>query len=114
MNLVIIETDEHHFSTLGCYGGEIVGTPNIDWIAKNGARCTSFYATTPVCSPSRASLLSGCYPQKTDVVKNDIPMNDSVITFAEILKRNGYETGYAGKWHPVSYTHLTLPTICSV
>lgn len=99
MNLLIIETDEHHFSTLGCYGGEMVKTPNIDWIAANGARCTSFYATTPVCSPSRASLLSGQYPQKTDVVTNNIPLNDSVITFAEILKQNGYATGYAGKWH---------------
>ena len=99
MNLVIIETDEHHFSTLGCYGGEIVKTPHIDWIASDGARCTSFYATTPVCSPSRASLMSGTYPQKTDVVTNNIPLNDSVITFAEILRRKGYSTGYAGKWH---------------
>jgi arylsulfatase A-like enzyme len=99
MNLVIIETDEHHFSTLGCYGGEIVKTPNIDWIAENGARCTSFYATTPVCSPSRAALVSGLYPHKTPVVTNNIPLDDSIITFAEILRRNGYATGYAGKWH---------------
>ena len=98
-NLLIIETDEHHFKTLGCYGGKIVGTPNIDWIAKNGAMCTSFYATTPVCSPSRASLMSGLYPQKTPVTTNNIPMDDSVVTFAEILRRNGYATGYAGKWH---------------
>lgn len=99
MNLVIIETDEHHFKTLGCYGGRIVGTPNIDWIANNGAMCTSFYATTPVCSPSRAALVSGLYPQKTPVTTNNIPLSDSIITFAEILKRNGYATGYAGKWH---------------
>jgi arylsulfatase A-like enzyme len=99
MNLLIIETDEHHFSTLGCYGGTIVKTPNIDWIAKNGALCTSFYATTPVCSPSRASLVSGLYPQKTPVTTNNIPLDDSIVTFAEILKRQGYATGYAGKWH---------------
>ena len=99
MNLLIIETDEHHFSTLGCYGGKIVGTPHIDWIAKNGARCTSFYATTPVCSPSRASLVSGMYPQKTNVTTNNIPLKDSIVTFAEILRRRGYATGYAGKWH---------------
>ena len=98
-NLLIIETDEHHFKTLGCYGGKIVGTPNIDWIAENGARCTSFYATTPVCSPSRASLMSGLYPQKTPVTTNNIPLSDSIVTFAEVLKRNGYATGYAGKWH---------------
>jgi arylsulfatase A-like enzyme len=99
MNLLIIQTDEHHFNTLGCYGGEIVKTPHIDWIADNGARCTSFYATTPVCSPSRASLVSGLYPQKTPVTQNNIPLNDAVVTFAEILRRNGYATGYAGKWH---------------
>ena len=99
MNLLIISTDEHHFSTLGCYGGTTVETPNNDWIAKNGARCTSFYATTPVCSPSRASLVSGLYPQKTPVTTNDVPLDDSIVTFAELLRRRGYATGYAGKWH---------------
>ncbi len=98
-NLLIIHTDEHNFRTLGCYGGKIVGTPNIDWLAENGALCTSFYATTPVCSPSRASFVSGRYPQNTPVETNNIPMDDSIITFAEILRRSGYATGYAGKWH---------------
>lgn len=99
LNLLVIETDEHHFKTLGCYGGKIVGTPHIDWVAETGAMCTSFYATTPVCSPSRASLVSGLYPQKTPVTTNNIPLDDSIITFAEVLRRNGYATGYAGKWH---------------
>lgn len=98
-NLLIIQTDEHHFSTLGCYGGTIVETPHIDWLADNGALCSSFYATTPVCSPSRAALVSGLYPQKTPVTTNNIPLDDSIVTFAEILRRNGYSTGYAGKWH---------------
>lgn len=98
-NLLVIQTDEHHFNTLGCYGGTAVGTPNIDWIANNGALCTSFYATTPVCSPSRASLVSGLYPQKTPVTTNNIPLDDSIVTFAELLRRRGYATGFAGKWH---------------
>ncbi|HIF30253.1 MAG TPA: DUF229 domain-containing protein [Planctomycetaceae bacterium] len=98
-NLVIIQTDEHHFGTLGCYGGTIVETENIDWIARHGDLCQRFYATTPVCSPSRASLVSGLYPQKTPVVTNNIPLNDSIVTFAELLRRQGYATGYAGKWH---------------
>lgn len=98
-NLLVIQTDEHHFNTLGCYGGKIVETPHIDWIANNGALCTSFYATTPVCSPSRASLVSGLYPQKTPVTNNNIPLSDSVVTFAELLRREGYATGFAGKWH---------------
>jgi arylsulfatase A-like enzyme len=110
-NLVIIHTDEHNFRTLGCYrdllppeqalmwGDAVVTTPNIDWLARNGAIATSFYATTPVCSPSRSAMVSGLYPQNTPVNTNDIPMNDNVVTFAEILRRQGYATGYAGKWH---------------
>ena len=99
LNLLVIQTDEHHFGTLGCYGGQIVQTPHIDGIARRGAICTGFYATTPVCSPSRAALVSGLYPQKTAVVKNNIPLDDSVITFAELLRRRDYATGFAGKWH---------------
>lgn len=110
-NLLVIMTDEHNFRTLGCYrellpekqalmwGKAIVETPNIDWIAKNGAICTSYYATTPVCSPSRAALISGMYPHKTPVSTNNIPLDDKVITFAHLLKKVGYKTGFAGKWH---------------
>ena len=111
-NLLIIHTDEHNFRTLGCYRrtlppeqafmwGEtaVVETPNIDWIADNGAICTKYYATTPVCSPSRASFVSGKYPQNTPVGKNNVPLNVNIVTFAEILRRAGYATGYAGKWH---------------
>lgn len=110
-NLLVIQTDEHNFRTLGCYrkllppeqalmwGPAVVETPHIDRLADEGAICTSFYATSPVCSPSRASFVSGRYPQNTAVVGNNIPMDDSVVTFAEILRGNGYATGYAGKWH---------------
>ena len=98
-NVLVIQTDEHHFKTLGCYGGKIVKTPNIDWIARHGALATSFYATTPVCSPSRGALISGRYPQSTKVTNNNIPLDDHVVTFAEVLRRQGYKTGYAGKWH---------------
>ena len=88
-NLLVIQTDEHHFKTLGCYGGKIVKTPNIDWIAKNGAIATSFYATTPVCSPSRGALMSGKYPQHTPVTNNNIKLDDDIVTFAEVLRRKG-------------------------
>ncbi len=110
-NLVIIHTDEHNFRTLGCYrdtlppeqalmwGKAVVETPHVDWLADRGALCTSFYATTPVCSPSRSSFVSGRYPQNTPVVTNNIALADEVVTFAEILSRKGYATGYAGKWH---------------
>ncbi|MHC4463503.1 MAG: sulfatase-like hydrolase/transferase, partial [Planctomycetota bacterium] len=111
-NLLIIQTDEHNFRTLGCcrktlppeqaliWGPKaVVDTPNIDWLAQKGALCTSFYATTPVCSPSRAAFVSGRYPQNTPVVTNNIPLDDNIITFAELLRRQGYATGYSGKWH---------------
>ena len=110
-NLLIIQTDEHNFRTLGCYrrtlapeqalmwGKAVVETPNIDRLADEGAICTSFYATTPVCSPSRGALVSGRYPQNTPVVSNNIPLSNDVVTFAEILRRKGYATGFAGKWH---------------
>ena len=111
-NLLIIHTDEHNFRTLGCYRKNlpeaqayvwgkdaVVATPNIDWLADNGAICTKFYATTPVCSPSRSAFVSGRYPQNTPVTTNGIPLNDEVVTFSEILRRQGYATGYAGKWH---------------
>ena len=111
-NLLIIQTDEHNFRTLGCYRktlpnkqafiwgkDAVVTTPHIDWLAENGALCTKFYATTPVCSPSRAAFVSGRYPQNTPVTTNNIALDDDIITFAEVLKRQGYATGYAGKWH---------------
>jgi arylsulfatase A-like enzyme len=111
-NLVIIHTDEHNLRTIGAYretmseeqafmwGKEaVVSTPNIDKLAKEGTLCTNWYATSPVCTPSRASMVSGLYPIATGSHINDLPLNDDVITFAQILKDNGYATSYVGKWH---------------
>lgn len=111
-NLLIIHTDEHNFRTLGCYRdlmpedqsfvwgkGVKVDTPHIDSLARDGAIATSYYASSPVCTPSRASLVSGLYPVHTGSPVNDMPMNDGLVTFAEILGRNGYATSYVGKWH---------------
>lgn len=110
-NLLLIYTDEHNFRTLGCYrahlsreqalmwGDAIVETPRIDSLAEHGAICTNFYATTPVCSPSRAALISGLYPQNNGVVTNNIPLRENVETLAEVLRAHGYVTGFAGKWH---------------
>lgn len=111
-NLMIIQTDEHNFRTLGCYReqlshdranvwgeGNNVETPNIDYLAHNGIMFTRFYAATPVCSPSRGSLVSGMYPQNTGVPVNDVPMKDEIVTFAQVMNEAGYKTGYIGKWH---------------
>jgi arylsulfatase A-like enzyme len=104
-------TDEHNFRTLGAYrkqlskeqalmwGSEVVETPNIDWLADNGAIATSFYASSPVCTPSRGAFVTGMYPQNNHSVQNNIPLRDDEITFAKVLKDNGYATGYIGKWH---------------
>jgi len=111
-NLVVIMTDEHNFRTLGCYrallpkdqafiwgDGIEVKTPHLDSIAKNGLLCDRFYAASPVCTPSRAAFFSGRYPQNTGAWTNNQPLRDDVVTFAEALRRAGYATGYAGKWH---------------
>jgi arylsulfatase A-like enzyme len=111
-NLLIIQTDEHNFRTLGCYRalmaeeqafiwgkGVAVETPHIDWIAQHGAIADRFYATSPVCTPSRAAFMTGRYPQNTGAISNNLPLRDDMVTFAEVLRRNGYATGYAGKWH---------------
>ncbi len=111
-NLLILQTDEHNFRTIGAYRetltddqaylwgpDAIVETPRIDQLAHNGVICTSFYATTPVCSPSRSSFMTGMYPQNTPVVTNNIPMADGLETFASILASEGWATGYIGKWH---------------
>ncbi|MFY0652869.1 MAG: sulfatase [Cyclobacteriaceae bacterium] len=111
-NLLIIHTDEHNFRTLGCYRDQLsryqafiwgegveIKTPHIDRIASEGAICNNFYASSPVCTPSRASLVSGLYPIATGSPKNNLPMKDDIITFAEVLRREGYVTSYLGKWH---------------
>lgn len=112
MNVLIIQTDEHNFRTLGCYRAlldeeqafmwgkaAVVETQHIDSLAARGAICTSFYATSPVCTPSRAALVSGRYPQNTGAPTNDLPLHDDVVTFASRLQAHGYATGFAGKWH---------------
>jgi len=110
-NLVIIMTDEHNIRTLGCYRryleedsiwgeGVIVDTPNIDSLARDGAIFTNFNSVEPLCTPSRASFMSGLYPHFTGAIKNHQVLHADIVTFAEILqKRANYKTGYVGKWH---------------
>ncbi len=111
-NVIIIQTDEHNFRTLGCYRelltaeqaqvwgeGNIVETPNIDFLAQHGVLFSKFYAASPVCTPSRASFISGRYPQNTGAPKNNLPLSDDVVTYSMVLQDNGYKTGFIGKWH---------------
>ena len=111
-NLLIIQTDEHNFRTLGCYRqhlspdqawvwghGNAVETPNIDFLAEQGVLFTKYYAASPVCTPSRSSFITGLYPQNTGAPKNDLPLNDDVVTFSMVLSDHGYRTSFIGKWH---------------
>jgi uncharacterized sulfatase len=111
-NLIIIHTDEHNLRTLGCYRetmsdeqafmwgkNTIVETPHIDKLAQEGVLCENWYASSPVCTPSRASMISGLYPIVTGSHRNDLPLRDELVSFAQILKENGYATSYVGKWH---------------
>ncbi|QBG48817.1 DUF229 domain-containing protein [Verrucomicrobia bacterium S94] len=110
-NILWIITDEHNFRTLGCYrklldekrarpwGETVVETPNIDWLADNGAVFTQMYSSSPVCSPCRSSMFTGQYPQTVNMPRNDMVMDERYPTIASVLSEAGYHTGYSGKWH---------------
>ena len=98
-NLLVIQCDELHAGKIGCYGDPLVKTPHIDSLAKDGIKCTRYYAASPVCTPSRGTFFTGRYPQANRATKNNRPLADNEITFGEVLRRHGYATGYAGKWH---------------
>ena len=98
-NLLTDQTDEHHFTTQGCFSGKIVQTPNIGRITWEGAICRSLYATTPVCSSSHGSLATGLYPHHHQVAESNIPFPDNGNTFATILNKKGHRTGFIGKWY---------------
>jgi arylsulfatase len=105
-NILLILNDDMGYSDLGCYGGEIQ-TPNLDALAGGGVRFTQCY-TTARCCPSRASLLTGLYPQQADVghMMDDDgvdgylgDLSPETVTIAEALKPAGYRTYMSGKWH---------------
>ena len=95
-NFVIIFTDDQGYGDLSCYGGDHVSTPRIDQMAAEGARLTSFYVAAPVCTPSRAALMTGCYPKRVDMARgsdfavllagDSKGLNPDEITIAEVLK----------------------------
>lgn len=108
-NFVLIFTDDQGYGDLSSFGATHVSTPNIDRLAAEGAKLTSFYVAAPVCSPSRAALMTGSYPKRVSmsygsdfiVILDDDPkgLNPNEITIAEVLKTRGYATGIFGKWH---------------
>jgi len=109
-NFIIIFCDDLGYGDIGCFGSEKNRTPNIDRMAQEGMRFTSFYVTSGVCSPSRSSLMTGCYPIRVGLDENykgfyvlfpvdKKGLNPKEITIAEVLKQQGYVTACIGKWH---------------
>ena len=109
-NVVIIFCDDLGYGDLGCYGSTKNRTPNIDRLAENGIRLTNFYSSSPVCTPSRSSLMTGCYARRVGMHEDAtghwvlIPrsrrgLNPDEVTLAEALKDAGYATACIGKWH---------------
>jgi arylsulfatase A len=104
-NFIIIFTDDQGYGDLGCFGSKKIKTPNIDQMAKEGRKFTSFYVPCSVCSPSRAALLTGCYPKRVSMEKHvlfprtEYGLHPDEYTIADHLKSLGYATACVGKWH---------------
>ncbi len=98
-NIVLIIGDDIGWNDFSCYGNKIIVTPNIDGIATEGIRFTNTYLTASSCSPSRSSIISGRYPHNTGAAELHTALPSFIHTFPEDLKRAGYNTFHAGKWH---------------
>ncbi len=103
-NFVIINIDDLGYADIGPYGSKTNATPHLDRMAAEGRKLTSFYGA-PVCSPSRASLMTGCYPKRVLPIPHvlfpaaEVGLHPEEVTIAEVLKDAGYATGCVGKWH---------------
>lgn len=109
-NFIVIFCDDMGYGDVGCFGSTKHRTPNLDRMAAEGTRFTSFYVTSGVCTPSRSSLMTGCYPRRINMHQNEaglcvlFPVNQKglhphEITIAEVLRERGYATACVGKWH---------------
>jgi arylsulfatase A-like enzyme len=103
-NFIIIFCDDLGYADVGCFGSKLHRTPNLDHMAEEGKRLTSFYVNAAVCSPSRAALLTGCYHKRVGInkvlfPKSEIGLHRDEITIADLLKGSGYATACIGKWH---------------
>ncbi len=98
-NVLFINTDQQRADTLRCYGDSRVQTPHLDSLAAQGTLFTSCYATQPVCSPCRSSMVTGLFPNATSVVDNNIPLPSDRFAWPRALHDAGYRTAYIGKWH---------------
>ena len=104
-NIVVVFNDDQGYQDLGCFGSPNIKTPRVDQMAAEGMKFTSFMVASSVCSPSRAALLTGCYPNRVGVPSVLFPdrgkggLPPEHVTIAEMLKSVGYNTAAVGKWH---------------
>lgn len=101
-NVVLIVSDDQGFGDVDCYGAEDLRTPNLDALAGSGVRFTQFYTAAPICSPARAALLTGLYPQRAGLANNAYAgtgLPPERTTIAESFREAGYRTALFGKWH---------------
>ncbi|MFW5645338.1 MAG: sulfatase-like hydrolase/transferase [Bacteroidota bacterium] len=105
-NIVLILTDQQTIGALSAYGNPYLSTPFMDALAKYGIRFTNSYCTAPVSGPSRSSIITGRMPHETQVNYNGQSPDSSILTLGQMLKEEGYETTWAGKWHlPELFPH---------
>ena len=98
-NIVFILSDNQRWDFMGCAGHPFVKTPGMDRLAEEGVLFSNAFVTTAICSPSRASFLTGQYAHTHGVTKNITVWNNDNVTFLELLKKAGYDTSFIGKWH---------------
>jgi arylsulfatase len=113
-NVIIVLTDDQGYSDVGVFGAQGFTTPNLDRLAADGVQLTDFYVGAPICSPSRAALMTGSYPPRvgmTEVLQPNsaVGLNPREVTIADLLKSVGYATAAVGKWH-LGDRQIFLPT----
>lgn len=98
-NIVLILCDDHRYDAMGFMGHLFIETPHMDRLAAEGVHFENAFVTTSLCSPSRASILTGLYAHRHGVIDNYNPVSEDLVFFPQLLQESGYETAFIGKWH---------------